>query len=32
MAAGYLTGKASIRGGSEMVKMVLLTFCTIGIT
>ncbi|KAL7900013.1 major facilitator superfamily domain-containing protein [Trichoderma sp. SZMC 28014] len=33
MAAGYtLTGKASIRGNSEMVRMVLLTFCTIGIT
>ncbi|EHK50020.1 uncharacterized protein TrAtP1_007896 [Trichoderma atroviride] len=33
MAAGYiLTGKASIRGNSEVMKMVLLTFCTIGIT
>ncbi|KAL6887920.1 major facilitator superfamily domain-containing protein [Trichoderma evansii] len=33
MAAAYaLTGQASIKGNSEMVRMVLLTFCTIGIT
>ncbi|KAM0260487.1 hypothetical protein ACHAQJ_002720 [Trichoderma viride] len=30
--ASSLTGRASIRGSSEMVRMVLLTFCTIGIT
>ncbi|KAL7789447.1 major facilitator superfamily domain-containing protein [Trichoderma ceciliae] len=30
--ASSLTGRASIRGSSETVQMVLLTFCTIGIT
>ncbi|KAL7960873.1 major facilitator superfamily domain-containing protein [Trichoderma compactum] len=30
--ASSLVGRASIRGGSETVQMVLLTFCTIGIT
>ncbi|PTB67110.1 MFS general substrate transporter [Trichoderma citrinoviride] len=30
--AASLVGRASIRGGSETVQMVLLTFCTIGIT
>ncbi|EHK17545.1 uncharacterized protein TRIVIDRAFT_43166 [Trichoderma virens Gv29-8] len=30
--ASSLVGRASIRGGSETMQMVLLTFCTIGIT